>query len=133
MQAVYVIDDMKQSIPMARIRCSNEKRELQDALENNYDLLPGDQIDPEDPRRWLLIKREMPVPDPNAGADRWSLDFLFADQDAIPTLVECKRFSSTQARREVVGQMVEYAANGHFYWGKERYCSKGQDVGSAHR
>ena len=33
--------------------------------------------------------------------------------------MECKRFSDTRSRREVVGQMLEYAANGHYYWSKE--------------
>ncbi|MFU8805447.1 MAG: hypothetical protein ACNA8W_16665, partial [Bradymonadaceae bacterium] len=50
--------------PMKRIPCTNEDRELQARLEHNHDLLPGNQIDPDDPRRWMLIKREMPVPDP---------------------------------------------------------------------
>jgi hypothetical protein len=85
----------------------------------NHDLLPGDQINPENPRRWLLIKREMPVPDPNNGIGRWSVDFFFTDQDAVPTFVECKRFADTRSRREVVGQMFEYAANGHYYWTKD--------------
>jgi hypothetical protein len=61
----------------------------------------------------------MPVPDPNSATDRWSVDLLLADQDAIPTFVECKRFADTRARREVVGQVLEYAANGHYYWSKE--------------
>src|SRR4051812_36023911 len=104
---------------MSHVRCKNEDRELQRILEGNFDLLPGDQIDPEDPRRWLLIKREMAVPGPGSGTDLWSIDFLFADQDAKPTFVECKRFADTRSRREVVGQMLEYAANGHHYWSKD--------------
>ena len=120
MGRVYVIHDDGDTKEMDRIRCQNEDRELQLILEKNPDLLPGDQIDPEDPRRWLLIKREMPVPDPNTGSDRWSIDFFFVDQDAIPTFVECKRFADTRSRREVVGQMLEYAANGHYYWTKEQ-------------
>jgi len=119
MANVFVIRDDGRTEPMTRIRCANEDRELQLILEKNPDLLPGDQIDPDDPRRWLLIRREMPVPDPNTGSDRWSIDFLFADQDAVPTFVECKRFADTRSRREVVGQMFEYAANGHYYWTKE--------------
>ena len=34
----------------------------------------------------------------------------------MPTLVEVKRSSDTRIRREVVGQMLEYAANGLRYW-----------------
>ena len=105
---------------MKRIRCKNEDKELQSVLEQNLDLLPGDQINPDDPRRWILIKREMPVPDPNTGDDRWSIDLLVGDQDAVPTFVECKRFGDTRARREVIGQMLEYVANGHHYWIKEQ-------------
>jgi hypothetical protein len=62
----------------------------------------------------------MPVPDPSSGSDRWSIDFLFADQDAMPTFIECKRFNDTRSRREVVGQVLEYAANGQFYWTKDQ-------------
>lgn len=51
---------------------------------------------------------------------RWSLDHLFIDQDGIPTLVEVKRSTNTQIRREVVGQMLDYAANGSAYWSLEQ-------------
>ncbi len=47
---------------------------------------------------------------------RWSVDHLFLDQDAVPTLVEVKRSSDTRIRREVVGQLIDYAANAVVYW-----------------
>jgi hypothetical protein len=119
MGIVYVVQENGETQAMSRVHCQDEDLELQRILERNPDLLPGEQIDPEDPRRWLLIKREMPVPDPNTGTDRWSIDFLFCDQDAIPTFVECKRFTDTRSRREIVGQMLEYAANGHYYWTRD--------------
>jgi hypothetical protein len=119
MGQVYTVGEAGRTEAMNRIRCTNEDRELQRLLDKNYDLLPGDQIDPEDPRRWLLVKREMPVPDPSTGSDRWRIDFFLLDQDAVPTFVECKRFQDTRSRREVVGQMLEYAANGHHYWTRE--------------
>ena len=93
---------------------------LQDYLVDYPDLLPGDQIDPENPRRWLLVAKEMGVPGEEEGGDRWSLDHLFLDQDGIPTFVECKRSSDTRARREVVAQMLDYAANGVEYWDMDR-------------
>lgn len=34
----------------------------------------------------------------------------------MPTFVECKRHDDTRARREVVGQMLDYVANGSHYW-----------------
>lgn len=119
MASVYVISDNGSTEPMIRVQCRDENRELQLLLEKNPNLLPGEQIDPDDPRRWLLIKREMPVPDPTTGGNRWNIDFFFVDQGATPTFVECKRFVDTRSRREVVGQMLEYAANGHHYWTKE--------------
>lgn len=119
MSSLYLIKADGQTMPMNRIRCKDEERELQDLLEVNPQLMPGDQIKPDDPRRWLLIKREMPVPDPSSGEDRWSIDHFFVDQSAIPTFVECKRFLDTRSRREVLGQMLDYAANGHWYWDRE--------------
>ena len=116
---VYFITDNARPEPMTRIRCVNEEQELQDILEKNLDLLPGDQINPDNPRRWLLIKRETSVQDPNSGQDRWSIDFFLVDQDGVPTFVECKRFNDTRSRREVIGQLLEYAANGHYYWTAE--------------
>jgi hypothetical protein len=116
MSTIYFVREDGTTETMNRVHCTNEDTELQALLERNLDLIPGDQIDPDDPRRWLLIKREMPVPDPNTGSDRWSIDFFIVDQDAVPTFVECKRFADTRSRREVVGQMFEYAANGHYYW-----------------
>ena len=38
------------------------------------------------------------------------------DQDGIPTLVEVKRASDTRSRREVVAQMLDYAANAVQFW-----------------
>lgn len=76
------------------------------------------------PRRWLLISREMGVPDDERSGDRWSLDHLFLDQDGIPTLIEVKRSSDTRIRREVVGQMLDYAANALTYWPVETIRAK---------
>ncbi|HEX8682583.1 MAG TPA: hypothetical protein VF707_09745 [Ardenticatenaceae bacterium] len=86
---------------------------LQTLLEKYHNLLAGDQMNSDSPRRWLLISREVNVPGEEASAG-W-LDHLFLDQDAIPTLVEVKRSSDTRIRREVVGQMLDYAANAVAY------------------
>jgi hypothetical protein len=89
---------------------------LQELLAKYPNLLAGDQMDDEEPRRWLLISREMGIAGEEGGGERWSLDHLFLDQDATPTLVEVKRSSDTRIRREVVGQMLDYAANAVLYW-----------------
>src|SRR5205807_3676482 len=94
----------------------------------------GDQINLEEPRRWLLVTREMAVPGEQDGAGRWSLDHLFLDQDAIPTLVEVKRSSDSRIRREVIGQMLDYAANAVAYWPveqvKARFEARCESVGT---
>lgn len=128
MANVYRIQSNGKIAAMQRLHCKDEKRELQDVLEQNADLLPGDQISPEDPRRWLLIKREMPVPHPETGIDHWSIDFVYTDQDAVPTFVECKRHDDTRARREIVGQLLEYAANGHHYWDKDTLLARARET-----
>ncbi len=119
MKKVYSVAPDGRTTPFDYIHCANEEEELQNLLEKNLDLIPGDQVDPDDPRRWLLVKREMVVEDPGTGEGRWSLDMLMVDQDGIPTLVECKRFKDTRARREVIGQMFDYAANASFYLSKD--------------
>jgi hypothetical protein len=89
---------------------------LQRLVADYPDILAGDQMNSAAPRRWLLISREVAVPSEEGGAGRWSLDHLFVDQDATPTLVEVKRSTDTRIRREVVGQMLDYAANATVYW-----------------
>ena len=97
MSPMYFVGEDGRTQAMTSVRCTDESAELQRLLELNPNLLPGDQIDPEDPRRWLLVKREMPVPDPGTAGARWSIDFLFVDQSAMPTFVECKRFRDTRS------------------------------------
>lgn len=52
--------------------------------------------------------------------NRWAVDHLFLDQDGIPTIVEVKRSTDTRIRREVVGQMLDYAANVAVHWPVEQ-------------
>ena len=39
-----------------------DEDQLQRALQHQPDLIPGDQVEPDDPRRWLLIDREAGIP-----------------------------------------------------------------------
>jgi hypothetical protein len=89
---------------------------LQRLLEQHPSLLAGAQMRPDDPQRWLLVQREAGVADRPDGPAQWSVDHLFVCQDAVPTIVEVKRASDTRIRREVVGQMLDYAANGVLHW-----------------
>ena len=90
----------------------------------------------ENPRRWLPIAREFGIPSAMNGASQWRIDHLFIDQDCIPTFIEVKRSSDTRIRREVVGQMMDYAANATKYWPIEsiqevfnkKYVKDGKDA-----
>jgi hypothetical protein len=93
---------------------------LQELIESHPNLLAGDQVNPDVPRRWLLLSREAGLASEQDGANRWSIDHLLLDQDAIPTIVEVKRSSDSRIRREVVGQMLDYAANAVTYWDLDR-------------
>jgi len=96
---------------------------LQSLIERHPELLAGDQINPEEPVRWMLVKREAGVPAGELQGDRWAADHLLLDQQGIPTFVETKRSSDTRIRREIVGQMLDYAANAQRYWPADRIRS----------
>jgi len=111
---IYLINDNDELVEMAGKEYNSEAL-LQVLLAKYPSLLAGEQMDSSNPRRWLLVSREAAVPSEDI-AGRLSLDHLFLDQDAVPTLVEVKRSTDTRIRREVVGQMLDYAANAVAYW-----------------
>ena len=49
---------------------------LQTLIEKYPDLLAGEQMQPEEAIRWLVVSREAGVPDAEGGADRWAVDHL---------------------------------------------------------
>lgn len=119
---IYLLDASDELRPMDETLYESESL-LQELLAKHPDLLAGEQIDRSEPRRWLLISREMAVAADEDGPSRWSLDHLFLDQEGVPTLVEVKRSTDTRIRREVVGQMLDYAANA-VHWKVETFQSK---------
>jgi hypothetical protein len=129
---IFLIQDNEELIEMTEQTYESEKL-LQTWLAQYPALLVGNQIDAKEPKRFLLIEQECGVPAREAGVDRWSIDHLFIDQDAIPTIVEVKRSSDTRIRREVVGQMLDYAANATEHWRvghmRERFVANCQRSG----
>jgi uncharacterized DUF497 family protein len=116
---IYLLRGEDELVEMAEQPYDSEDI-LQALIAKFPSLLAGDQYGTDAPRRWLLIGREAALPDTKDGGGRWSVDHLFFDQDAVPTLVEVKRSSDTRIRREVIGQMLDYAANAVVYWPIER-------------
>ncbi len=89
---------------------------LQGLIARRPELLAGEQMNPSDPPRFILISREVGIADQADGTARWSLDHALIDQHAVPTLVETKRGDNRELRRTIVGQMLDYAAHASKYW-----------------
>lgn len=121
-----MIDDsiylLKDSGDLEKVRKHSYDSEdlIQELIEKYPELLAGEQINPDEPVRWILFKREAGIPDGEDQSNRWSVDHLLLDQNAVPTFVETKRSSDTRIRREIVGQMLDYAANSQKYWPVDR-------------
>lgn len=128
---IFVVQNDQSLTPLVEAPFESEDI-FQSLLELYPDLLAGEQMNPSAPRRWLLVSREYGVPKAENDGDWWSLDHLFIDHEAIPTLVEVKRASDTRARREVVAQMLDYAANGVVYWPVERMRSRFESACASH-
>lgn len=115
---VFLLQGEHSLVPMEPGQFATED-DFQRLLSRFPELLVGDQVDPQNPRRWILVKREQSISTGEVGASLWSIDHVFLDQDGIPTLVEIKRQTDSRLRREVVGQMLDYAANCLTYWSLE--------------
>lgn len=79
-----------------------EEGKLQDYLEEYPSLIPLADI-AEGASQLLCIGREV-------GAGSGSIDLLCVDKDSLLTIVETKLRRNREARREVVGQIIEYAS-----------------------
>jgi len=112
---IFLIDDGGEIVEMSDQPYDSE-RLFQELLAKYPNVLAGDQMSGSAPLKWLLVAREAGIPDTDGGTDRFSLDHLFIDQNGVPTFVEVKRSTDTRIRREVVGQMLDYAANASSYW-----------------
>ncbi|MCR2834139.1 hypothetical protein [Parerythrobacter lacustris] len=105
-KSVYIVEtsglrEMKPAAP------ANEDH-MQDLVARYPQLIAGeDQL--------LLIAREASIGD-GTSDNRWSLDHLFVTRRGVPVMVELKRAVDTRLRREVVGQLIDYAANGTAHW-----------------
>ncbi len=128
-QGIFLIQSDGSLVELAEEPYDSESL-LQELLAKYPNLLSGNQSNLEHPSRWLLIRREIGIPDGESAANRWSLDHLFLDRDGIPTLVEVKRSADTRIRREVVGQMLDYAANAILYWSVEKIQTEMESIAS---
>ncbi len=89
---------------------------LQREIERRPDLIPGEQVDPDVPRKWLVVTREAGSGEYLPGIDRWTMDHVLIDQDAVPTLVECHMSTDAETGRVTIGRLLDYAANIKSFW-----------------
>ena len=107
-EKIYILADGGEPEPLTEQPFDAEAT-LRDLVGKHPELLAGDQMQQSDPLRWILIKPEMPV-------KGWAVDLLLIDQEARPTLVEVKKGSNNEVRRQIVGQMLDYAATAAGVW-----------------
>lgn len=108
---IFSEDEHGRLVPM-RVAVPPSEDELQDLIARFPEIVSEHDCE------LLLIRREQGVPAGEAESDRWSLDHLFVSDKAVPVLIEVKRATDTRIRREVIGQILDYAANGVAYWPK---------------
>ncbi|MFF1379070.1 hypothetical protein [Streptomyces sp. NPDC058308] len=112
-QPVFVLGEGLQALEAAAF---GTEAEFQDLLARHPRVLDFGTLSDGRPLRLVLVAREMGVATSADNGPTYWLDHLFVDADGVPTLVEVKRATDTRIRREVVGQMLDYAANGARYW-----------------
>ena len=112
---IFLISDSGELTKAPAVPYKSED-DLQTLVGQYPEVLLAGEASADDALRWLLVSREAGIPDAEDSPDRWAVDHVFLDQNAVPTFVEVKRSSDTRIRREVVGQMLEYAANGRRHW-----------------
>jgi hypothetical protein len=115
---LYLKDD-DGALTQLEPRVLGETADLQPLLARAPQLLAGDDDD-STATRYLLVERELGIVHGEDAGPRWSVDHLFLDQEGVPTLVEVKHSSNTEIRRQIVGQILEYASNFTNYWTAER-------------
>lgn len=76
------------------------ENDFQELIAKYPEIIPGEQISPEDPRKWILVGREID-----------NIDVLLLDQDGVPTIVEIKKGNNAEIYREVSSQMLDYGSN----------------------
>jgi hypothetical protein len=81
---------------------SRDEKWLQELMYNEPRLLPVDEIESEFLDLYPVC-RELPI------TKTGFLDILFVNKSGLLTLVECKLWKNPEARREVVGQILDYA------------------------
>ena len=106
--SLYRLDARIKAEPIVTVKNVPEKA-LQNIIQQTPDLLLREKDMSED-NHLHLVESELPMQGAYLGDTTLRLDHFMVDNNAIPVLVEVKKVSNPQSRREVVGQMLDYAA-----------------------
>lgn len=107
---IFVVSADGKSLTRMNPAAPASEDDLQVLIANHPDLISGAE------EKLLLVTREQGIADTVDGYARWSMDHLFVNDSGEPVFVEVKRAVDTRIRREVVAQMLDYAANAVAYW-----------------
>ncbi|MCB2075498.1 MAG: hypothetical protein H6917_15635 [Novosphingobium sp.] len=95
-------------IPRVPEGIANREHRLRDLIHDHPEIMPVHALDPSF-GRIFTVARELSLP--GVGF----VDVLLADERGRLVVVECKLWRNPQARREVIGQILDYARELHRY------------------
>lgn len=79
---MFVLKEDGSLIPLKPTQFVLEEH-FQRLLEDHPELFAGDLIDPEEPRQWLLVAREIDIPSEANGTGWWSATTYFSIRTAF--------------------------------------------------
>lgn len=107
-----------------KLTTTNEKQlKKEEIFHNHLEKFPeiiAEALEPDNPRKFIVLKKE-------AGVTTGSIDLLLLDQNYVLTVVEVKRAESTDLRRKIIGQAIDYSANLVIEWGTGEMLSKAEN------
>ncbi|BEP13520.1 hypothetical protein acdb102_18310 [Acidothermaceae bacterium B102] len=101
---------------------------LQELLAEHPAVIAGARMTEGPAAALLLVRREHAVRTGTGTVLR--PDHLFIDPEGVPVIVEVKLVTNSEIRREIVGQMLDYAANGLHYWRVDELRSNATETAS---
>ena len=106
MTAILTTSDTSSRFERTNLAEGFNENWLQQLIFSEPDLLPLDKIEAGS-GKLIPICRELSIPKPGGNV---FLDILGITSTGRPVLIECKLWRNPQARREVIAQILEYAA-----------------------
>ncbi len=127
MRLFYLFDSKNEGVEMIPERKYRDKEingfgeaTLEQFLVDHPEVIPSEDMDSDDPPRFLVIKNQ-------AGVTVGSMDILLIDHNGVPTVIEAKLVDNREIRRSVLAQGIEYLACLQSEWTADRIIEEGQE------